>query len=310
MTRGLIGFLLGLAIFFSGLLLVKGSAQGLETRIGPFLRSAVRRPLWGVVVGFCVTAVLQSSSATNAATVGFVAAGVLTFRQAFPVVLGANIGTTLTGQLIAFGLYDLGLPLMVVGFSIGIFSRGGSRSVGAVGAGLGGILFGLQFMSQALVPLTEHPLFLSILMLSNTHDGAAVVGGTLMTAVVQSSSAVTGLLVGLTDTGVFPVRGAVAACLGSNVGTVFTTILAAVTGGTAARRTAFADLLFNIFGVMLFFPILGPYVHWIEGLSSDPGRQVAHAHTFLNVFTVFIVLPFLHPICSWIERLTPPRQSN
>jgi Na+/phosphate symporter len=292
----LFAVLVALAIFFCSLFLLKESLEALQPRVGPWLRRATGHPLQGALLGFLVTALIQSSSATNSMVVGLVAAGVLRLKHAFAVILGANVGTTITGQIVALGLGDLGLPLLVAGFFLQWVPRPGIHAGGKALMGVGGLFYGLWALGGSLAQLGAASGLGAFLAAAQASDGASLAAGALLTAVVQSSSAVTSLLVGLADAGVLPVRAAIAATLGSNIGTVTTTILASLSGGPLARRAAWLDLGFNLLGALIalvFMPYLAP---WLAGLAVAPGRQVAHAHTLFNVITVAVALPFVDRI--------------
>lgn len=302
MIRALLGSSIALAAFFTGLFLLKESLVSLRSAAAPLIGRAAGGPIRGVLSGFAATAIVQSSSAVNAAVVGFVAAGILRLEQAFAVVLGANVGTTLTGQIVAFGSFELAAGCLGAGFALAFIGPKKAKRMGAALAGLGGIFFGLYALGRALGPAGLHAF--GIDLLARIGGGArAVLVGALATAVIQSSSATTGILIGLADAGALPVDAAIAAALGCNVGTVITTILVSLSAGREARRTAFADLLFNAGGVLAALPIL-PYLPQAMALiSPSPGRQVANAHTLFNLVTVLLAIPFLRPMCRLVKRL-------
>lgn len=296
-----VGGALGLAVFLCGLLLLRSALRSFEADLRPLLERRLTSPLRGAAAGALAAALLQSSSATNAVAVALAGGGLLSMRQAVSLVLGANVGTTLTGQLAAFHPGPLGPVAFVAGASLAFASAGKVRRSGWALAGLGGLLYGLDLMARALRAGGSG----AVRSLAGAGDGAALVTGALVTALVQSSSAVTATLVALAESGVLAVRTAVAAVLGSNVGTVATTLVAGFSSGPAGRRIAAVDLAFNALGAALFLPLLPVVLPWVEALARAPGRQVAHAHTLFNLVTVALVLPFVDPLCAALERLLP-----
>lgn len=296
------GIALALAIFFSGFVLLRRTLVALEPRVRPALSLAVGSPLRGALTGFAVTLVIQSSSATNSVAVGLVSAGLLRLEEALALILGANVGTTFTGQLVAFGLADAGLPLIGAGLLLQVLRAPAARHAGAAAMAVGGIFYGLWALGASLSALGEGATLAKWFDAVLASDLAALGAGAALTAVVQSSSAVTGLLIALADAGSLPVRAAVAAALGSNVGTVTTTLLASLPGGPLARKAALCDLAFNALGVVMGYASLPHAPDWLAMIASTPGRRVAHAHTLFNVVTVLLALPFVRPVARWLER--------
>lgn len=291
-----LGVIVSLAIFFCSLFLLKESLASLKPWVGPALRRATGHPLHGAALGFLVTALIQSSSATNSVAVSLVATGMLRLRHALAIVLGANVGTTMTGQLVAFGLHELGLPLLFAGICLQVVNRRRIRAAGTTLMGLGGLFYGLWALGGSLAQLGDRSGLSALFAAAQTSDGASVAAGAVLTALVQSSSAVTSLLVGLADAGTLSVRAAIAGALGSNIGTVTTTILASLSGGALARRTAWLDLAFNTLGVLVVAPFLSYIPAWMGLIAERPGRQVAHAHTLFNIVTVALALPFVRAV--------------
>lgn len=297
------GVALGLSTFLCGLFLLRGALRSFEGELRPLLERRLTSPLRGAAVGALAAALLQSSSAVNAVAVALAGGGLLRLRQAVSLILGANVGTTLTGQLAAFHPGPLGPAAFAAGAVLAFAGAGKLRRGGWALAGLGGLLSGLDLMARALQAGGTG----AVHSLAGAGDGAALLTGALITALVQSSSAVTATLVALAEAGILAVRTAVAAVLGSNVGTVVTTLVAGFSSGPAGRRVAAVDLAFNALGAALFLPLLPVLLSSAEALSRSPGRQVAHAHTLFNLVTVALVLPFVDPLCAALERLLPKR---
>lgn len=306
MSVGMVlGIVVALGIFFLAIVLLKSSLARFEPVIGPLLRRGLHRPWAGVLAGVAATAVVQSSSATNAVAVGFVAAGLIGFPHAFAIALGANIGTTLTPQLAAFGSLEMGFLVLMIGLLAQLPKSEPIRIVGAALGGVGGMFIGLWAISGVMSQVLGSNLSPETMLIDvSVSDGVAMVYGMLVTGIVQSSSAVVSLLVGLAEADVLPVQTAIAAMIGANVGTVTTTILVALWGGAEARRTALADLLFNGIGLLVVWPFLALFASGMETLSDAPGRQVAHAHTIFNLMSVAVILPFIRPFCRIVMRLT------
>lgn len=292
---------LGIGIFLLGLKLL---TNALETVLGFRLHSVLTRltatKVKGLLVGLLLTAFIQSSSAVGAALVVLTDTGVLSLTQALGVMLGANVGTTVTAQLIALPLERTALPLCAVGLAVRYLGQ--RKSAGTALFGLGAVFFGLSFSTWALAPLLKAPAMRSVITTLTDTPLEAVSFGMVLTILAQSSSAVTGLVIGLVKQNLLPASVAVAMALGSNVGTVATTLLASVGRSRAGRATAYADFLFNLGGVVLILPVFPLFFQVVQSLSADPSRQVAHAHTLFNGVTALLALPFLQHLAGLAWR--------
>lgn len=284
--------ILGIAIFLAGLRLLSQTLESvLGFRLHTLLTKLTATRTKSFLAGLAITAFIHSSSAVGAAMVVLTDTGVLTLTQALGVLLGANVGTTVTAQIIALPLEKLALPLCAAGLGVRWIMK--RPRVGAALFSLGAIFFGLSFTSASLAPVVQAPTVYTALASFTHTPWQAVLSGAALTVVVQSSSAVTGLVIGLTKQNLLQPWVAVGMALGSNVGTVATTLLASYGRSRASRATALADLLFNLAGVLLVLPFFPRFYQAVEYLSSQPGRQVAHAHTLFNAVTALAVLPFL-----------------
>lgn len=286
------GFIVGMGIFLLGL---KIMGTALESVLGFRLRLLLTRLTAtkgrSLAAGLLSTCLVQSSSAVASTVVLLVDKGILSLTQAFGIILGANIGTTLTGQIMALRLQNAALPLIVCGLALCLCKR--TRYPGRALFGLGSIFFGLNVVSSALTPILRFPLIHeSMIQLTDTVLEACLLG-VLLTALVQSSSAVTGIVISLVSSGLISLPAGVGLALGSNVGTVITTLLASVGRDRASKATAYADLFFNLGGVLLILPFFPLFLRLIRLISSDPARQVAHAHTLFNLATALLAVPFL-----------------
>lgn len=266
-----------------------GSAAG--TRLKGVLSRVVRTPTQGALVGAAATAIVQSSSAVAAICVGLVNSGVLTLEQAFGVILGANVGTTLTAQLVAFDLTRFAPIIMLLGSTL-LLGRKRSR-IGEAVFGFGSLVFGLSLIDTAVRPWLASEFVSWVLTELTSGRLQAVLAGVVTTAVIQSSSAVTSLVVVLAQAEAITLEAAVAITLGSNIGTVLTTIIASIGTIRESKATALADLMFNALGVLVVTLLMEPFLKAVTWTSDLLPRQVANAHTLFNAVTVIIALPLV-----------------
>ncbi|MEJ2663674.1 MAG: Na/Pi symporter, partial [Spirochaetia bacterium] len=269
----------GLGIFLFGINMLTSALKNLSSEtIRNILHKATSVPLLGTITGLAATALIQSSSATTVLTVGFVNAGLMQLKQAVSVVFGANIGTTVTGQLMAFKVSEYALPFLFIGVLIYIFSKKDSlKSIGALITGFAMIFFGMELMSQGVVPLRNSAAVMKVF-----HDFAynpllGVLAGMVITMILQSSSATVGLVLTLVGAGLINLDGAIPIILGDNIGTCITAALASIGTNLAAKRTAVAHFGFNIIGTLIVVAMLPLYKILILATSSDPVRQAANA---------------------------------
>ncbi len=331
----------GLAIFVYGMgLMSDGLTQIAGARMKAVLGYVTKNRFAAILAGTAVTAVIQSSSATTVMTVGFVNAGLLSLTQAIGVIFGANVGTTVTGQLVSFKLDDLALPAILLGV-VGLMiarrtvARGAWRTV----LGFGFLFFGMTMMSHELKALAALESFKNFFSLFDCTPGAsgflpfgsvlgAVAVGTLCTMVVQSSSATIGITIALAEAGLISVWTAVPIVLGDNIGTTVTAALASIGTNANARRTALAHALFNVLGTAILIstfvfvfrradgvaaPAFFHYVNFCtetDGLAgASPGRFVAMAHTLFNVTNVLALMAFIPLLARLCTRIIPEAQN-
>ena len=286
----------GLALFLYGMQMM---SNGLEAAAGNKMKSILEKltsnRIKGVLVGAAITAVIQSSSATTVMVVGFVNSGLMTLQQAVWIIMGANIGTTITGQLIALDIGAIAPLFAILGVGAIMFSKNEKvHHISSIVAGLGILFIGMDMMGAAMEPLQESEAFINLMtQFSNPLIGILV--GAVFTAVIQSSSASVGILQALAATGMIPLSGAVYVLFGQNIGTCITAVLASIGTKVNARRTTIIHLMFNIIGTAIFTVIcmVTPYVGFIESLTpGDPVSQIANAHTIFNIVTTLLLLPF------------------
>jgi phosphate:Na+ symporter len=315
----LFGFLGGLGFFLLGM---KTMSEGLQKTAGAKIRqilaSLTNNRLVGTLIGIAVTAIVQSSTATTIMTVGFVNAGLISLVQAIGVVLGANIGTTVTAQLIAFNITKFALPIIAVGVALKLFGRQKKQVyVGEIILGFGLLLFGLLTMKYGFEPLRDSVAFRQILTTIGDYKLLAILVGALLTIIVQSSSATIGITIALATSGFISFETSVALVLGENIGTTITANIAAIGTSLAAKRTAFAHFLFNAFGTVIVLLLLPVYLKLVTSLTPGEAdfiiqtqaqadslsvaigdkphiaRHIANAHTLFNIVNVLIFLPLI-----------------
>ncbi len=297
----------GLGLFLYGMnIMGEGLEKSAGDRLKDLLELLTRNRFLGVLMGAIVTAIIQSSSATTVMVVGLVNAGIMDLSQAIGVIMGANIGTTMTAQLIAFKLTDIALPAIGLGAAIIIFGRNKTqRYIGQVILGFGLLFFGMQTMEGALKPLAKMPEFVNFMTSFSKTPILGVIAGFLTTGLVQSSSATIGILQALASQGIVNLSIALPILFGDNIGTCVTALLSSIGTNITARRTAVFHLTFNVIGTIIFLIIL-PLVESVVALtSSDPVRQIANAHTFFNVTNTFIQLPFSFLLVKLVTALVP-----
>lgn len=309
-------FLGGLGIF---LFAIKYMGDGLQKAAGDRLRDTLDRfttnPLMGVLVGILVTILIQSSSGTTVITVGLVSAGLMTLRQAIGVIMGANIGTTVTAFIIGIDVGAYAYPILALGaICLFFFKKNRVQNVGQILFGFGGLFIGLELMSGGMKPLRDWQPFIDLTIQMSDLPILGVIVGTIFTLIVQSSSATVGILQGLYSEGLIPLEGALPVLFGDNIGTTITAILAALGASIAARRAAAVHVLFNVLGTVIFMIFLGlftTYVEWIAGtLNLDTKMQIAFAHGSFNVVNTLIQLPLVGVWAYVVTKLIPGEDSR
>lgn len=310
----ILGLLGGLALFLYGMQMM---SSGLEAAAGNRMKRILERltsnRFLGVAVGAGITAVIQSSSATTVMVVGFVNSGMMTLSQAVWIIMGANIGTTITGQLIALDVGALAPLFAFCGVALVVFlKKAVFHHYGQIIAGLGILFIGMEMMSSAMMPLRESKAFIN-LMTQFSNPLLGILAGMIFTAVIQSSSASVGILQALAASGLIGLPSAVYVLFGQNIGTCITAVLAAIGTSRNAKRTTVLHLLFNVIGTTLFtlacmFTPLTPLV-----ASFTPGNlpaQIANMHTVFNVVTTLLLLPFGNYLAKLAVRILPEHASE
>ncbi|HES7437259.1 TPA: Na/Pi cotransporter family protein [Streptococcus pyogenes] len=304
--------------FFGGLGLflfsIKYMGDGLQQAAGDKLRYYIDKytsnPFFGILVGIAMSALIQSSSGVTVITVGLVSAGLLNLRQAIGIVMGANIGTTITSFLIGFKLGDYALPMIFIG-AVCLFFTSNKKlnNFGRIIFGVGGIFFSLNLMGDAMDPLKSVSAFQNYLATLGDKLFQGVFIGTALTMLIQSSAAIIGILQGLFSGGLLTLQGAIPILLGSNIGTCITAVLAAIGSNIAAKRVAAAHVLFNLIGTIIFMIILVPFTSlmlWLQSkLSLTPEMTIAFSHGSFNITNTILLIPFISLLAMIVTRLIP-----
>ena len=309
-----LGLLGGLALFLYGMqMMSSGLEAAAGNRMKRILEKLTANRFLGVLVGAGITAVIQSSSAMTVMVVGFVNSGMMTLRQAVWIIMGANIGTTITGQLIALDIGQLAPLFAFVGVAMVVFFKKPQiHHYGNILAGLGVLFIGMEMMSSSMEPLREWPAFVEMVStFSNPLVGIAA--GTLFTAIIQSSSASVGILQAMAAGGIVGLDSAVYVLFGQNIGTCITAVLASFGTSRNAKRTTIIHLMFNLFGTVLFTIICmtTPLTDLVASFTpGSPDSQIANMHTLFNIVTTLILLPFGTLLVKVAMRILPDRNEN
>ena len=299
----------GLALFLYGMQMM---SNGLEVAAGNKLKGILEKltshPILGVIVGTIITGIIQSSSATTVMVVGFVNSGLMTLSRAVWIIMGANIGTTVTGQLIALDVGAIAPIFAFIGVVMIVFFK--NKKVNCIGdiiAGLGILFLGMNFMSDSMAPLRDSATFVS-LMTSFENPFLGILAGALFTAIIQSSSASIGILQALASSGVIGLGSAVYVLFGQNIGTCVTALLASIGTNKNAKRTTLIHFMFNVIGTLIFVPLcmILPLTTWVASTApSNVAAQIANMHTLFNITTTLVLLPFGMKLVQLAIKILP-----
>ena len=320
MTLGM-GLFGGLAMFLFGLdLMAKALQSAAGTSMKFVLGKLTKNRVLGAITGAFVTAVLNSSSVTTVLVVGFISAGLMTLAQSISVIMGANIGSTFTAQIVAFNVTQYALAMVAIGFAMMFTAKREKVELyGSMLLGLGLLFYGMGVMGSAMAPLVEYQPFLEFMQRMEVPI-LGILAGMVFTALVQSSAATTGIAIVMASEGLVSLEAGIALALGANIGTCVTALLAAMGKTREAQRAAAAHILFNVLGVLLwvgFIDQLAELVRWmspvhteLQGsakMAEEVPRQIANAHTVFNVVNTLVFLPFTTQLARLVERLLPDR---
>ncbi len=301
----------GLALFLFGVrMLSSGMEKITGGKIQDWLERMTRGRFKAALFGTGVTAVMQSSSLMMATMIGLINAQIMTLEQAIGMMMGAEIGTTITAQIVAFDIDNLAFLFIALGFVfIEFLPRGKWQDYGEIILGFGILFLGMNLMSDALKLLTTIPFVEEWLGVMGQNVLAGLLAGTIVTAIIQSSSAVTGLIVAMGMSQAITLDGAMAILLGANIGTCATGLIASLRLSRAAKQASIAQILINVIGVLIFLPFFSPFIKFVSLTSSELPRQIANAHTIFNIAVSTILFPFVG-IIAWVARWLAPEQEE
>ena len=304
-------FLGGLGLFLYS---IKTMGDGLQQAAGDRLRYYIDKytsnPFLGVLVGIVVTALIQSSTGVTVITVGLVSASLLTLRQAIGIIMGANIGTTVTSFIIGFKLGEYALPLIFLGTMCLFFTKNRTaNNIGRILFGVGGIFYALNLISAGMSPLKDLPQFKEYMVTLGQNPILGVVAGAVITVLIQASSATIGILQGLYAGGFLDLKGALPVLFGDNIGTTLTVIIAAAGANISAKRVAATHVTFNVLGTILCLILLGPFTSMIEYFQAllhlSPEMTIAFSHGAFNVSNTIVQFPFIGALAYFVTKLIP-----
>ena len=299
----------GVALFLYGIKLLSSSLQNMAgDKLRQLLGTLTKTPLRGILVGILVTVLIQSSAGTTVMTVSFVNTGLLSLKQALGLIMGANIGTTVTAQLIAFNIDALALPLLFFGvFMSMIFNKKQLVYLASGLIGLGLVFMGMQTMKSASHIISQHK---DLLLFLSGNPLTGVAAGIILTALIQSSAATIGLTIAVASQGLITLDMALPIILGDNIGTTLTAIVVSLNASRPAKQAAMGHVLFNLIGTIIFLTILPFYREIVEATSPDIGRQIANAHTIFNVLNTILFFPFVSALAKLISTIIPLRPED
>ena len=304
-------FLGGLGLFLYS---IKTMGDGLQQAAGDRLRFYIDKytsnPFLGVLVGIVVTALIQSSTGVTVITVGLVSASLLTLRQAIGIIMGANIGTTVTSFIIGFKLGEYALPLIFLGTMFLFFTKNRTaNNIGRILFGVGGIFYALNLISAGMSPLKDLPQFKEYMVTLGQNPILGVVAGAVITVLIQASSATIGILQGLYAGGFLDLKGSLPVLFGDNIGTTLTVIIAAAGANVSAKRVAATHVTFNVLGTILCLILLGPFTAMIEHFQAllhlSPEMTIAFSHGAFNVSNTIVQFPFIGALAYFVTKLIP-----
>lgn len=306
-----LGFLGGIALFMYGMQLMgDGLQKAAGAKLQKILEAMTGVLALGVLLGAVVTAVLQASGATTVMTVGLVNAGLLTLKQGFGIIMGANIGTTMTAQLIAFKLSDYVPVLIFIGFLVQLLARRSrTKYLGQVLLGFGILMMGMDIMGKSVMPLRNYQGFVDFIGAFSNNPILGIGIGVVMTVLIQSSSATIGILIAMAGQGLIPLEGAIPVLLGDNIGTCITAVLASMRANQTAKRVALAHVMFNVIGSIIFVTFMTFFIKLVMLISpaGDIARQIANAHSAFNIINTLLFMPFVGYFIKFIERILPDK---
>ncbi|OEF96947.1 hypothetical protein BHF71_04250 [Vulcanibacillus modesticaldus] len=311
MREIIIPFATGITLFLFGMQLMR---IGLMRISGDFLHSFLYRftktPYHGFFTGTVATLLLQSSSAVTVITIGLINAHLITFYQSIGIILGTNIGTVATAELIALNIGKWAVLLLLFGAILVLFPSKNSRAIGLISGGFAIIFLGMDALQMIATPIQNSKIMQSVLAMEEHKLFIGLLFGIVITAIIQSSSATTAITMSMIYYQNIPLTFGIAVILGSNIGTCFTAILASIGGSIEGKQMATAHLLLNIIGVIIFYPLIIPLALIVQSLAEYPPTQIAHAQLIFNLVNSLIILPFVKPFAKLTILLAPKENFN
>ncbi len=297
-------FILMIGLFLLGMFLLRKGLFNLSSKkLEKSLVTLTNKPWKGLLLGVIVTSILQSSSAVSIITIGLVAAKVLSFSQSIGVILGANIGTTITAELITLNIDSLIIPIAIIGAVLFLFKKNSIRNSGLAFIGISAIFGAMWGFERLATPLRGLAYIDKIFLMLDGNLLYAVVAGAFLAAIIQSSTATTGIMMGFLAAGTMNLDTGIAIVLGANIGTCLDAWLASLGSGREAKLTAYSHIWINILGVAIFYPFIGVLATIGTHLSKHPDVQLAHISVIFNVLSSLMILPFTKQFANFIEKI-------
>lgn len=304
------GLLGGMGLLLYGMFLMSEGLQKIAGyRLRNILSTLTHNRFTALIVGALVTVLFQSSTATTVILVGLTSASIMSLKQTLGVILGSDIGTTVTAQLIALKVTEISLPIVGIGATIIFFSkRDKYKKIGQVLLGFGLLFLGLKIMADTMHPLRDDPFFRQMLMSASDYPLLAIAAAAVFTFLIHSSAASVGIIMIMAMQDLVSLHSSIYLLFGANIGTSFTALLSSLGSSRESQRVATAHLLFKVAGVLVFLPFVNQYAFLIQKLTASPGYQVANAHTLFNIGIALLFLPFIDQFAKLLEKIVPERK--
>lgn len=301
-------FTIGLSFFLVGMYAMRTGFQNLAgKKMEQWMYQVTRTPVHSFWMGLITTFILQSSSAVTVLTIGLTNAGMISFTQTVGIILGTNLGTTITTELIALKLESFAVPMLLIGVALWLMPRRTPRCIGLVIAGFGLIFLGIDTLKVMAAPLEQSETFRSLFLDSRHSIWIGLVTGMIFTALIHSGSATTVITMGLMSHQMMSMETALAIVLGANIGTCFTAVIASIGTNTASKQVAWCHTLFNVAGALVFLPFLSQLALVSALLTDSVSIQIAHSQTIFNLICSLVALPFADQIARFIQWLIPDK---
>ena len=301
----IMSLLSAIAIFMFGMkMMCDGLENVAQEKLKGFFNKAIKNPYMGALVGLIVAGVIQSSTATTVMVVGFVNAGLMNLAQSVGVIIGANVGTTLTGQMMAIRISDYIPHFLTIGTALFLFlKKEKARESGRALLGFGMLLLGMRYMSQAMVPVAQSDFFQNLILMLEGNIFLGVFVGFLMAGILNSSTAAKAIIMSLAATGYINLSIGIPLVLGTNIGTTITALISGMSANRNAKKAAMIHLIYNLVSVVIFLPFTQPFSTFIDGLGGEAPQQIANIHTFFNIASAIVLLPFSKLLIKIVDFL-------